>query len=96
MRGPNLERVSQRIRPDWLGVWLYNPSWITPYTSMPAPFPANKTGAENAFPAVFAGQPEHQTEGVYNALLNYQRLLEKHGKAAANLPVPAPAAVQNK
>lgn len=95
VRGPNLERVASRIRPEWLDVWLYNPSWITPYTSMPAPFAANAVGEKSAFPAVFGGNPEAQTEGVYNALLNYQRLLEKHGKAPAGPAPAAPAPAQN-
>ena len=39
IRGPNLEYASDRLRPDWLMLWLDSLRWITPYTSMPQVFP---------------------------------------------------------
>lgn len=81
MRGPNLDRVSQRLRPDWVKVWLFKPSWITPYTSMPLPFPADKKD----FIPLFDGDAHDQTVGVHSALMNYQRLIEFHGKTASEL-----------
>lgn len=90
MRGPNLDRVSQRLRPDWVRVWLFKPSWITPYTSMPLPFPADKKD----FAPLFDGDALDQTTGVHAALMNYQRLLELHGKASADVKPAAPEAAK--
>lgn len=93
VRGPNLERVATRLRPEWVDVWLNKPAWITPYTGMPLPFGADSLGDKNEYKHVFGGNPKEQTDGVYRALMNYQRLLEKHGKAAGSQPlVPAPTA----
>ena len=49
IRGPNLEYVADRLRPDWLMVWLYKPAWITPYTSMPQPLPKDAKNFDDLF-----------------------------------------------
>lgn len=76
IRGPNLELVRDRLRPDWTLLWLFNPRWITPYTSMPAVFPRN----QEQFPELFGGDPKAQTVGARDALMNYYRLMEREGK----------------
>ncbi len=76
IRGPNLDRVERRLRPDWTELWLYKPAWITPYTSMPTVFPKN----QEQFPELLGGDGSLQTTGVRDALMNYYRLLEKHGQ----------------
>lgn len=93
IRGPNLDRVQDRLRPEWTLLWLYKPQWITPYTSMPAPFPKNQT----QFPELFGGNPHAQTLAARDALMNYARLLELEGKggsttltSAAPVGEPAP------
>ena len=86
IRGPNLEAVSQRLQPDWVQIWLYNPKWFTPYPSMPQPFAKNqKTSVQH-----FAGNGSAQATAVRDALMNYFRLLERDGKIVP--PQPAPAA----
>ena len=87
IRGPNLDRVEQRLRPDWLRLWIAKPSTITSYTSMPSNF---KRGSE-IFPELFDGDPERQTEGIVGALLNYYNLLEKYGPTAYQPPEDAAA-----
>lgn len=76
IRGPNLEHVVDRLRPDWTLLWLYNPRWITPYTSMPAVFPKNS----QQFDDLFGGQGREQTIAVRDALMNYHRLMEQIGR----------------
>src|SRR5690606_7690274 len=76
IRGPNRELVRDRLRPDWTLLWLFNPRWITPYTSMPAVFPKN----QEQFPELFGGDPKAQTVGARDALMNYYRLMEREGK----------------
>lgn len=76
IRGPNLEYVNQRLRSQWTLMWLYKPQWITPYTSMPAPFAKDA----QQFKPLFDGDAEAQTIGVRDALMNYYHLLERHGR----------------
>ncbi len=95
IRGPNLEYASDRLRPDWLLLWLYSPRWITPYTSMPQVFPksqaasgdlANYFGADNGIQAI----------ATRDALVNYHRLMEeganKKSVAEGATPTPKPEA----
>ncbi|MEX0718245.1 MAG: PDZ domain-containing protein [Planctomycetaceae bacterium] len=105
IRGPDLRHTADRLRPDWLQLWLYKPSWITPYTSMPAPRAANSRD----YLHLFDGQPGPQTIALRDALMNYHRILEARGRyeeqsPAAELgapetngaePAPAPAPADN-
>ncbi|MEO2014155.1 MAG: hypothetical protein ABGZ53_07255, partial [Fuerstiella sp.] len=85
-QGPDLRRVQRRLRPDWVQLWLYNPKWTTPYTSMPNNFPANTTGQA---PQLFGGEPGQQVIGVRDALMNYSRLIEQHGIPERGKPAAA-------
>ena len=85
IRGPNLDLTVDRLRPDWLMLWLYKPQWVTPYTSMPQPLPRGKV----AFPEVFGGDPETQTISLRDALMNYHRLMESQGKFVYQPAAPA-------
>jgi cytochrome c2 len=89
IRGPNLMHVQNRLRSEWLQLWLYKPSWITPYTSMPSVFPKNVKN----LPELFGGKGLDQTTSVHDALVNYQRLAETQSKLA---PVAAPVAAADK
>lgn len=80
VRGPNLNRVAQRLQPDWLMLWLYYPPWITPYTSMPQNF---KPG-EAKFPTFFSGDGDQQTQAIRDALLNYHRMMEEKQNLAGS------------
>ncbi|MEX1232317.1 MAG: c-type cytochrome [Planctomycetaceae bacterium] len=86
IRGPNLDLAHDRLRPDWLLLWLYNPKWITPYTSMPAPLARTK----QTFPELLEGDGQAQTIGLRDALMNYNRLLEREGKLAYEPPAETP------
>jgi cbb3-type cytochrome oxidase cytochrome c subunit len=88
-RGPDLDRVTSRLRPDWLQLWLYNPKLITPYTRMPQNFAHDK----QIFPELFGGNAHDQAVASRDALMNYLKILEKEGKATAAAPAePAGAA----
>jgi mono/diheme cytochrome c family protein len=78
IRGPDLDRVAKRLRPDWLMLWLYKPAWITPYTSMPTVFPKN----QQQMTELFNGDGGAQTVAARDALMNYHRLMEVHGSLA--------------
>jgi len=89
IQGPNLNVVQQRLRPDWLALWLYKPTWITPYTSMPVNFPKNNT---TQFPDLFNGDPDAQIIGTRDALMNYNYLMENVGPTVYGSPAPTTAA----
>ena len=89
IRGPNLEHVADRLRPDWLMLWLHKPAWITPYTSMPPVFRRDQKN----FPPLMDTDPLDQVVGARDALMNYVRLLEREGKLPlAAAPAPADSA----
>ncbi len=75
IQGPNLKRVQRRLRPDWVQLWVYNPKWITPYTSMPANLPRNQQN----FPGLFGADGHWQNQALVDALMNYANLLERLG-----------------
>jgi mono/diheme cytochrome c family protein len=64
---PDLAKVPERLRADWLSKWLADPQSILPGTRMPANFPANPE--ENAFPEVLGGEQQKQIEAVRAYLL---------------------------
>ena len=70
--GPNLDFAANRLKPKWLLMWLHNPKWATPYTSMPQAFVKGQV----VLPEQFGGDGEQQIEGVRDALINYHRLVE--------------------
>jgi mono/diheme cytochrome c family protein len=98
IQGPNLDLTTDRLRPDWVMLWLYQPAWITPYTSMPALFSETeaKFNLENLTDWPFggrAGVPSTEAVGVRDALMNYHRLLEQQGKVEILIPtLPVTAA----
>jgi hypothetical protein len=85
IQGPNLNRVQRRLRSDWVQLWLYKPTWITPYTSMPVNYPHNTP----QFPDLFKGDPGTQVNATRDALLNYRTLLEDFGQTVYAPPTPA-------
>ena len=80
--GPDLDtRVADRFRPDYLEAWLHVPQWILPYTAMVAPTSAPLDG-------YFKNDPNKQVEALRDAMLNYNQLLQNHGKVEPPEPVP--------
>jgi hypothetical protein len=75
IRGPDLNRVPRRLRSDWVNLWLCNPKWFTPYTSMPQNFPHNAA----PFLDLYSGDSGSQLRGTVDALLNYVRMMEEMG-----------------
>ncbi|HSB61884.1 MAG TPA: cytochrome c, partial [Vicinamibacteria bacterium] len=64
---PDLAKVPERLRADWLAKWLADPGRIVPGTRMPANFPSDPT--ENAFPEILGGEQDRQIEAVRAYLL---------------------------
>ena len=75
-----------RLISDWVKLWLYKPTWITPYTSMPVNYPKNAT----QFPDKFNANADAHVIGTRDALMNYSRLFEDLGPTVYDPPA-APA-----
>ena len=80
---PDLAKVPERLRPDWLTLWLKNPAHIQPGTRMPSNFP--EKAEENAFPEVLGGDQAKQVEAVRAYLLT----LGRGGAVAVSEPAAA-------
>ncbi len=64
---PDLAKVPERLRAEWLTHWLADPGRIMPGTRMPSNFP--EVAAENAFPEILGGDQKKQIEAVRAYLL---------------------------
>ena len=64
---PDLAKVPERLRAEWLGQWLADPGRIATGTRMPANFPVDPK--ENAFPEILGGDQKKQIEAVRAYLL---------------------------
>lgn len=83
IQGPNLNMVQNRLRADWVKLWLYKPAWIAPYTSMPVNFPKNNV---TQFPDLFNGDPDAHVHAARDALLNYTQLMDDIGPVTYTPP----------
>jgi cytochrome c2 len=68
---PDLAKVPERLRADWLSKWLADPGRIATGTRMPANFPVDPK--ENAFPDILGGDQARQIEAVRAYLLTLGR-----------------------
>jgi hypothetical protein len=96
---PRLDRVHNRIRPEYLQAWLSNPKRLLPYTGMPVNFPLDKPLDPNVFtgdkgPLITDGKSPDQLDAVIDLLLNYDDYMkqQKSIKPLVQLPPAAPAA----
>lgn len=78
VQGPDLGYATDRLRPDWLYLWLANPQWVTPYTLMPVNFKPAKIPELRQFKESFGGIAAVHLQAARDALMNYHMLLEKH------------------
>jgi len=75
---PNLKYAADRLRPDWMRLWMSNPKWVTPYTAMPVNFKPAKVPELRQFKESFGGVTAIQLQAARDALVNYHTLLERH------------------
>jgi hypothetical protein len=72
VQGPPLEKVHERLRPDWVLRWVATPQRHITYSSvMQVNFPTNKKENQN----ILAGEPIEQVEAIRDALMNYPRVI---------------------
>ncbi|MCC7013218.1 MAG: c-type cytochrome [Planctomycetes bacterium] len=68
---PDLNRVRERLREDWVRDWLVNPAVVYPGTSMPANFAANPPAYQEQYPN---SSNEAQVRVVLEWLYNFDRI----------------------
>ena len=95
-KAPNLARVYERLRPDYVRDWIANPKMILPYTAMPVNIkydPADKVNLGGVAQDIYHGTSLEQLDALVDLLMNYDNYA-KQQKAIAPLvkDVPPPAA----
>ena len=72
---PRLDRVHNRLRPEYAHHWIANPARILPYTGMPVNFPPppTKPTAQDLFP----GTSEDQLNALVELLMNFDRFAQQ-------------------
>ncbi len=86
---PQLDRVAQRLRPEFLLKWLAQPNTMLPYTGMPVNFPIDKPADQK----LLSGTSEQQVQSVVDLLLNWSRYMTDQQANSIKARVKPPTAV---
>jgi len=93
-KGPNLARVYERFRPQYLRDWIANPKKFLPYSAMPIniPFdPEDKEWQGGISRDLYHGTSVEQVESLVDLLMNYDNFAKRQ-TLIAPLVQPAPTA----
>jgi len=71
-KGPALNDVYKRLRPEYVLDWIASPKRILPYTGMPDNIKPDKPVSQT----LFKGTSEEQLNALVDFLLNYDRFME--------------------
>jgi cytochrome c2 len=85
-RGPALDRVHERLRPEYLRGWVASPKRYLPYTGMPQNIKHNMPVDQS----LYQGTSEQQLNGVVDLLMNFDRFTQGRFSVRSIIP-PAPA-----
>ncbi len=66
---PNLQMASQRLKPEWIQLWLHDPNAIMPGTRMPSFFP----GGVSPAPDILGGDSEKQIRAIRDVVMTLGR-----------------------
>ena len=84
---PQLERVHERLRPDYVHNWIANPKRYLPYTGMPVNIPFDKPVSQD----LYAGDSEQQVDSLTDLFMHFDTFAKKNFSLEAYL---GPQAVQ--
>ncbi|MFM7207412.1 MAG: PDZ domain-containing protein [Planctomycetaceae bacterium] len=85
---PQLQRVHERLRPDYVHGWIANPKRFLPYTGMPVNIPFNQPVSQD----LYAGSSEQQVDALTDLLMHFDAFAKKNLSLEAFLrQQPAPA-----
>jgi cytochrome c2 len=91
-KGPQLDAVYKRLRPEYTLPWIANPKRLLPYTSMPVNVPYDKPVSQS----LYKGTSDQQLNAVVDLLLNYDRYLESKVPIAPMIKAAPPEAAGNR
>ncbi|MCX7416002.1 MAG: c-type cytochrome, partial [Planctomycetia bacterium] len=92
---PQLERVHERLQPDYVHGWIANPKRFLPYTGMPVNIPFDKPVSQD----LYVGSSEQQLDALTDLLMHFDSFAKKNlsleaylkqQPLAPNQPSPAP------
>jgi cytochrome c551/c552 len=89
---PQLERVHERLRPDYVHSWIANPKRFLPYTGMPVNIPFNQPVSQD----LYDGTSEEQVDALTDLLMHFDAFAKRNLSLEAFLRQPAPAAPQSR
>jgi cbb3-type cytochrome oxidase cytochrome c subunit len=86
-KAPQMDRVFERVRPQWMMDWIANPKRLLPYTGMPTNIPYDNGVSQE----LYKGTPDQQLNAVVDLLMNFDRYTESK-TSIKTLVKPAPPA----
>ncbi len=89
---PRLDRVHNRLRPEFTHRWLGDPARVLPYTGMPQNFPPPP--APPVAQTLYKGTSDDQIDALVDLLMNFDRFAQDQIsiKSLIKPAAPAPAA----
>jgi hypothetical protein len=84
---PALDRVAERLRPEFVEKWIANPARILPYTAMPALIKPDKPADQKLFP----GTSDEQLQGLVDLLLDWSTFIQSREANSIKKMVKPPA-----
>ncbi len=95
---PQLERVHERLRPDYVHDWIANPKRFLPYTGMPVNIPFDAPVSQE----LYRGTSEQQVDALTDLLMHFDAFAKRSlpleaylGPLAAPQQPPQPVAPAN-
>ena len=94
---PQLERVHQRLRPDYVHGWIANPRRFLPYTGMPVNIPFDKPVSQD----LYSGSSDQQLDALTDLLMHFDGFAKKnlsldaYFKQQPIAPEPPPSSAAN-
>ncbi len=79
---PQLERVHERLRPDYVHGWIANPKRYLPYTGMPVNIPYDKPVSQD----LYVGDSEQQLGALTDLLMHYDEFTKRQFSLEPYLP----------
>jgi len=71
---PQLSRVHERLRPDYVHDWIANPKRFLPYTGMPVNIPFDKPVSQD----LYAGTSEQQVDALTDLLMHFDLFAKRN------------------
>jgi len=81
---PQLERVHERLRPDYVHDWIANPKRFLPYTGMPVNIPYGAPVSQD----LYAGTSEQQLDALTDLLMHFDLFAKRNLSLEAFIQEP--------